>query len=88
MAGMSLDQFWGSTPFELSLVLAGFADRIDRWYEVAAFVAAHVINVWSKRKVTPKKLLPRKAGVVDVRQFGSQAELDAYLAQQRKERQQ
>jgi hypothetical protein len=88
MAGLTLDQFWESTPFELSLVLAGYSMRVRNWYEVGAFVAAHVINVWTKRKVRPRQLLPPRPGVVDVRSFGSKEELDKFMAQRRKEREQ
>jgi hypothetical protein len=86
MAGMSLDEFWDSTPFELGLVLQGFAGRVDRWYEVGAFVAANIMNVWTKHRVTPKKLLPRKPGVIDVRQFSSREDLDAEIERRRKDR--
>lgn len=86
MAGLSLSEFWDSTPYELGIVLRGFSQRVERWYEVGAFVAAHIMNMWTKKRITPKRLLPKKAGVVDAAGFASADDFRAYIERKRAER--
>ncbi len=82
MAGLTLDQFWDSTPFELALVLSGFGERIRRQYELAAWHVSYIINLWSKRKVTPARLL-RKRGTLDVADFESVEDLNRKILERR-----
>jgi hypothetical protein len=85
MAGLTLDQFWCSTPYELTLVLGGFYERLDRWRELGAWHAAHIMNCWAPKghKVRPKQLLPQKTKTISIMSFGS---LEEYQAFERRER--
>ncbi len=82
-AGLTLREFWRLTPYSLQVVLAGYAKRIEHQYEIAAFAAANVMSMWSKRRVRPSQLLRSKRTVTNVSRFGSQAELEAYLERKR-----
>jgi len=86
MAGMSLGQFWDSTPFELSIVLRGYDDRLWASYQVAAFATANLMNCWTKRRITPRKLLGPKPGTVSASQFRNRAELEAFIERNRAKR--
>lgn len=84
-AGLSLGEFWRLTPYGLYLVLAGYNRRLEHQYEVAAFTAANIMNMWSKRRIKPSQLLRRKRTVVNVSQFKNAEELEKYLARKREE---
>lgn len=86
MAGMTLAQFWDSTPFELSIVLGGYSDRLYAQYQVAAFATANIMNCWTKRRITPRKLLGPKPGTVSASQFRSRDDFEAFIGRRRSEK--
>lgn len=86
MAGLTLDQFWNHTPFELTLVASGYTERLRRQQELLAWHVCHIINLWSKRRMTPKKLLRGGGDIVDVEHFANAEELEDYLESHRERR--
>ena len=86
--GWTAEQFWASTPRELSLAVEAYRRKQEAAYERAAWVAAAIINhmpTFSKRRprpVTPNELLGKKAAPVDAADFASREEFRAYMRRQ------
>ena len=83
MIGLSLDQFWEMTPYEFGLVVGGYVDKQRQQMEMLAWVAACIMNCWTKKKITARKLLGPRSTTVDPTMFSSVEELDAHLAELR-----
>src|SRR5690606_34808962 len=85
--GWTQEQFWSSTPHELSLAVEAHRRKEEAAYERAAWIAAVIINhmpTFSKHRpppVTPDQLLGRNRSV-DVSQFGSREEFREYMRRQ------
>ena len=47
------------TPREIGYVVKGYTKRLERSHELLAWHAANIMNCWTKKKVTPQKLLGR-----------------------------
>src|SRR5690606_39534015 len=86
--GWTAEQFWASTPHELSLAVEAHRRKQEAAYERAAWIAAAIINhmpTFSKRRprpVTPNELLGKKAAPVDAADFASREEFRAYMKRQ------
>jgi len=86
--GWTAEQFWASTPHELSLAVEAHRRKQEAAYERAAWIAAAIINhmpTFSKRRprpVTPNELLGKKAAAVDADAFGSREQWRAYMREQ------
>jgi len=63
--------------------LAGYNRRLEHQYEVAAFISANIMNMWTKRRIKPSQLLRQKRTMIDVANFKSADDLEAYLAKKR-----
>ena len=60
-AGLKPNEFWALTPHEVALVVRGHGKRQEHWLEVAAWHAAHILNMVSKRRIRPRDLLKGRA---------------------------
>jgi hypothetical protein len=49
--------FWDLTPEELERIVLGWQRRQEDEWERMAWLAAHMLAPWSKKKLTPDKLL-------------------------------
>ena len=85
--GWTQEQFWSSTPHELSLAVEAHRRKEEAAYERAAWVAAAIINhmpTFSKRRpppVTPDQLLGRKRAV-EASEFESREAFREYMRRQ------
>jgi len=85
--GWTQEQFWSSTPHELSLAAEAHRRKEEAAYERAAWVAAAIINhmpTFSKRRpplVTPDQLLGRQRAV-DAGDFESREAWREYMRRQ------
>jgi hypothetical protein len=84
-AGLTLDQFWRLTPYGLHIILAAYGKRIRLRYELAAWHASCIMNMWSKKRIRPKDLLKTPGHEsIDVSLFDSAEELNQYLEAKKK----
>ena len=50
-------EFWTITPRELALLAKGVHRRLKRDMDLAAWITAHLLQPYSKKRITPKMLL-------------------------------
>jgi hypothetical protein len=51
-------EFWELTPAELSVMLDGYNRRERRAWERTAWLAANIMNVWTKRRLKISDIAP------------------------------
>jgi len=56
---MTLDQFYDSTAKEIDYYIEAYRNKEENEMMKLAWQTAYLINCWSKKKVTPKRLLSR-----------------------------
>lgn len=69
-AGLPIDAVWDLTPGELSLIAEAENEKRERELDLVAMHAAWIMNCWTKKRVTPDKLLGRSRSV-DMSRFKS-----------------
>lgn len=57
--GLTPQQFGALTPAEFAMLVRHAENRKREAWDRAAWIVAHVVNLWSKRRVTPAMLLGR-----------------------------
>ena len=55
--GLLPDQLYSLTPHELNLLAKGYREQENIKWRRSAFIAANIMNIHSKRKITIEKLL-------------------------------
>lgn len=55
--GLRPDEFWRLTVAEFRLMVAGYRQSLEAQQELLAWHAANIMNMWSKKTITPQKLL-------------------------------
>jgi hypothetical protein len=60
LLGLTLEQFWSTTPADYKDILEGYNLRHDVEMQMLAWQTALLINVHSKRKIKPSQLLGKK----------------------------
>ena len=58
--GLAPDTFWNLTPFEFQCALKGYNNETKRQQQMLAWAQANLMNCWTKRRITPQKLLGAK----------------------------
>jgi hypothetical protein len=78
------DVFWGLTLWEVNMRLEAWSDNRKDEMRQDAWHAANIMNMWSKKAISPKKLLRGTSAAYDEpKQFGSKAEFDEYMNKER-----
>lgn len=85
--GWTAEQFWASTPRELSLAIEAHRRKQEAEYDRAAWMAATIINHMPRvgkgfRAVSPRELLGKEAEPVDAADFGSREAFREYMRRQ------
>ncbi|MFW6079006.1 MAG: phage tail assembly chaperone [Gemmatimonadota bacterium] len=60
--GLTPDALWAMTPREYGAAKRGRERERERDLEALAWQTAHLLQPWSKRRITPKDLLGRGSG--------------------------
>lgn len=60
LLGLSIDQFWSTTPADYRDLMEGYNLRHDIEMQMLAWQTALLINVHSKRKIKPAQLLGKR----------------------------
>jgi hypothetical protein len=58
MLAMRPEEFWRTTPAEMAALAEGYGRRERREWEKFAWLAANIMNCWTKRRIRIRDLLP------------------------------